>query len=83
VHIHSRIWGKEMTNYPHLKKWLLRTGIACGLIVLLVLAAAGTHYLITQQKLKSICVQIRQDLIPLSWEELYTHFLNVEARLAA
>jgi hypothetical protein len=72
-----------MTNHPYLKKWLLRSGIVCGCIVLLVLAAAGTHYLIAQQKLKSVCAHMREDSIPLTWEELYELFPNFEAHLAA
>ena len=80
---HSRIWGKKMTKNPRLKRWLLRTGIALGFIVLLLFCAAGAHSLIADQKLKSVYAQLRQDSIPLTWEEYYKLFPNVEAHLAA
>ncbi len=72
-----------MAEHPWLKKWLLRTGIALGLIMFLLLGAAGAHYLYAQQKLKSVCKQLRQDSIPLTWDELYGLFPNIEAHLAA
>ncbi len=73
----------EMKKHPRAKRWLIRVGILVGFAVLLTLVASLTQSLIATRKLKSVSARLKEDSIPLSWDELYAQFPNFQSHLAA